>query len=42
VRILLIGVLLEIILVTRPEGILSEAGERKRAIAREKRRSGDA
>ena len=40
-RILLIGILLEIILVTRPEGILSEAGERKRQIAREKRRAGE-
>jgi branched-chain amino acid transport system permease protein len=40
-RILLIGVLLEIILVTRPEGILSEAGERRRQIAREKRRAGE-
>jgi len=38
VRILLIGVLLEIILVTRPEGMLSEAGERMRAIRRESRR----
>ena len=40
-RILLIGVLLEIILVTRPEGILSEGGERRRQIAREKRRAGE-
>jgi len=36
-RILLIGLLLEIILVTRPEGILSEAGERLRRIRREAR-----
>jgi branched-chain amino acid transport system permease protein len=41
IRILLIGILLEIILVTRPEGLLSEAGERKRQIAREKRRAGE-
>lgn len=41
IRILLIGVLLEVILVTRPEGVLSEAGERMRMIRREKRRSGD-
>lgn len=34
-RILLIGVLLEIILVTRPEGLLSEASDRHRAIRRE-------
>jgi branched-chain amino acid transport system permease protein len=40
-RILLIGVILEIILVTRPQGILSEAAERRRAIAREKRESGE-
>lgn len=38
VRILLIGVLLEIILVTRPEGMLSEAGERLRGIRKESRR----
>ena len=41
IRILLIGVLLEIILVTRPEGILSEAGERLANIRRERRRSGE-
>ncbi|WP_193725713.1 branched-chain amino acid ABC transporter permease [Ferruginivarius sediminum] len=37
-RVLLIGVLLEVILVTRPEGLLSEAGERMRMIRREARR----
>jgi branched-chain amino acid transport system permease protein len=38
-RILLIGVLLEIILITRPEGILSEASERRAMIRKERRRS---
>ncbi len=35
IRILLIGILLEVILVTRPEGLLSEASDRMRAIRRE-------
>ena len=35
IRILLIGILLEVILVTRPEGMLSEANDRMRAIRRE-------
>jgi branched-chain amino acid transport system permease protein len=38
-RILLIGVLLEVILVLRPEGLLSEAGERHAMIRKERRRS---
>jgi branched-chain amino acid transport system permease protein len=40
IRILMIGLLLEIILVTRPEGILSEAGERLSGIRKAKRREG--
>jgi branched-chain amino acid transport system permease protein len=40
-RILLIGVLLEVILVTRPEGLLSEADDRRRALRREAARDPD-
>ena len=38
-RILLIGLLLEVILVLRPEGLLSEASERRAMIRKERRRS---
>lgn len=41
-RILLIGVLLEIILVTRPEGMLSEGMERRRRLRREQAAEGAA
>lgn len=40
-RILLIGVLLEVILVTRPEGLLSEADDRRRTIRRDAARDPD-